>query len=146
MEWTNGRNSADAESTDNTCVLVVDDDWDCREMLEALLTMEGFRVTSAVNGDEALAFLKSRSFRIMITDYNMPEMDGLRLSQIALKAAPEMIIIMVTGDPLTQIYPKAVELGITDVLAKPFEIKNLLNIIHEENMRRINFLAERMPP
>ena len=127
----------DSEAIDKAGILIVDDDMDIRQMLAACLVMEGFRVTSAESGYEALALLKSSPFSLMLTDYSMPGMDGLRLAEEARKTAPELIIIMVTGDSLTQLYPKATKLGITAVLAKPFNIKELLSIIRLEVMRRI---------
>ena len=137
MEWTDLNNFTDAGDINNADVLIVDDDEDCLRMLEAYLTMEGFRVTCAANGNEALVFLRSSPFCLMLTDYNMPGMDGLRLSEEALKAAPGLVIVMISGDPLTQLYPRAVKIGITAVLAKPYNVKKLLNIIRKENERRI---------
>lgn len=137
MACTNRDIPANADSMDNDGVLIVDDDRDCRQVLEACLEMEGFRVTTAANADEALAFLKSSPFRLMLTDYNMPGIDGLRLSEEARKIFPELIIIMVTGDSLKQLKPEAIRLGITAVLAKPFNIYELVNIIHKEKFRRM---------
>jgi len=137
MEWTDRNGSTNEEAMDDAGVLIVDDDMDCLQMLEACLEMEGFRVACAVNGDEALVSLKSSPFWLMLTDYNMPGMDGLKLSEEALKTAPGLIIIMVTGDHLAQLKHKAAKLGITAVLAKPFDIKELFSLIRLEDKRRI---------
>ena len=140
MECTVRNDFTDSKAVDRNGILIVDDDRDIRQMLAACLAMEGFRVTCAASGYEALVLLKSSTFCLMLTDYNMPGMDGLRLSEEALKAAPGLAIVMITGNPLTQLYPRATELGITAVLAKPFNIKELFSIIQLEDKRRITSL------
>jgi len=119
----------DSEAIGKSSILIVDDDCDIRRMLAVCLAMEGFRVTCAASGDEALMLLKSSPFCFMLTDYDMPGMDGLRLSEEALKASPGLIIVMITGAALTQLYRRAAELGITAVMAKPLNIKKLFSII-----------------
>lgn len=137
MEWTDRNGSTNAEAIDDAGVLIVDDDRDCRQMLKMYFEMEGFRATCATNGNEALVLLKSSPFCLMLTDYNMPGMNGLKLSEEALKAAPGLIIVMITGDHLAQLKHKAAKLGITAVLAKPLNTKELFSLIRLEDKRRI---------
>lgn len=141
MEWTDRNGSTNAEAMDDAGVLIVDDDRDSLQMLKMCFEMEGFRATCATNGDEALVLLKSSPFCLMLTDYNMPGMNGLRLSEEALKASPGLIIVMITGASLTKLYSRAAKLGITAVLAKPLDINELFNIIRLENKRRITRLG-----
>jgi two-component system response regulator GlrR len=136
MEWTNRKIHAEGEPADTADIIIVDDDPDCLQVLEAHLTMEGFNVTCASNGEEALELLKSGQFWLMLTDYNMPGLDGLKLSEEALKAVPGLTILMLTGNPLMQLKHKATKLGITAVLAKPYDFNKLLGIVHMEDIRR----------
>lgn len=110
-------------------VLLVDDETSCLQMLGISLTMEGFSVTCATNGYDALNFLKEGSYDFMLTDYNMPGMNGLRLSEEAKKIVPKLTIIMLTGAPLDELKTDAIESGISAVLAKPFSTSELLHII-----------------
>lgn len=111
---------------DKGCILIVDDNRDCLEMARIVFETKGFRVTCAANGTEALVILKSSLVTLMLTDYNMPGMDGLTLSEEALKTVPGLRVVMVTGDPVTSLYPKAEQLGIAAVLRKPFDIEDVL--------------------
>jgi len=135
MEWTHRNDSAAGETLDDRCVLIVDDDRDCLRLLHAWFVTEGFGVACAANGDEALALLQSKPFCLMLTDYNMPGMNGLRLSEEALKTDPGLAIIMVTASSVRQLHHIAAETGICAVLAKPFDIEELLRIVHRESRR-----------
>ena len=117
---------------DRGCILIVDDDGDCLKMTGMIFETQGFRVSYATNGAEALVILKSRMIMLMLTDFNMPGMNGLALSEEALKTVPGLKIVMVTGDPLTPLYPKAEQLGLTAVLAKPVRIKDVLAVAWPE--------------
>lgn len=129
MEGTNRNSSGGAEARESAGVLIVDDDNDNLRLLKICFEMEGFCVRCASSGDEALALLKLGPFSLMLTDYNMPGMDGLRLSAEARKGDPQLIIIMATGDPLTQLAPRAAELGIVALLAKPLNISELISVV-----------------
>lgn len=112
-----------------TSILLVDDETSCLQMLEICLAMEGFRVTCATNGYDALNFLRDSSFDFMLTDYNMPGMNGLRLSEEARRILPKLIVIMLTGATLDGLKSDAMESGISAVLAKPVSTPELLHII-----------------
>jgi DNA-binding response OmpR family regulator len=145
MEWANSYNFNDSGAIDKTDILVVDDDGDTRRMLAIWLATKEFRATCAASGNEALALLRSRPFSLMLTDYNMPGMDGLKLSEEALKASPELIIIMITGASLTQLHRRAAEMGITAVMAKPINFKELFSRINLKDKRRITQLGPTAP-
>lgn len=113
---------------DKGCILIVDDDRDCLAMARMIFENKGYQVTCATNGAEALVILKSSLITLMLTDYNMPGMDGLALSEEALKAVPGLRIVMVTGDPVMQLHKKAEKVGIAAVLTKPMDIEEVLVI------------------
>ncbi|BCS52058.1 response regulator [Geobacter sp. SVR] len=116
-------------ASDKAGILIVDDNWDHRRLLAVSLAMEGYRATCAANASEALVLLKSTSFCLMLTDYNMPGMNGLKLSEEALKTSPGLVIVMITGGCATHLHQAAEKLGITAVLTKPLDVDELFGII-----------------
>ncbi len=73
--------------------------------------------------------ITERTFSLMITDLNMPGMDGLELSRKAQEIAPQMPIIMSSGDISPEIIRIAMEIGISKTLAKPFHPNRMLATI-----------------
>jgi len=112
-------------------ILVVDDDNIMLELVKHILEREGIAVHCAASGEEALEQIKVKTFSLMITDLNMPGLDGLELARKGLEIAPQMPIIMDTGDISPKIIRQAKEIGISKVLAKPFLLKELLETIRE---------------
>ncbi|MBT1070231.1 response regulator [Pelotalea chapellei] len=114
-----------------TEVLIVDDDSDCLQILKAYLAVEGYRVTCASDGFEALTVLKTGFFSLMLTDYNMPGLNGLELCEEARKIKPGLIMIMMTGATLNRLQADAFRLGISSLLAKPLDFSELLGVVRK---------------
>lgn len=112
-------------------ILLVDDDRDCQGLIKNLLENEGMKVHCAARGAEALRKMKEMSFHLMITDFNMPGMDGMELARKALEIAPDMPIIMITGDILPEIPRLADEAKIKKVLAKPVHPIKILKAVRD---------------
>jgi len=110
-------------------ILVVDDDSIMLKLIERILEREGIVAHCVESGEEALKKITERTFSLMITDFNMPGLDGLELSRKGLEIAPQMPIIMNTGGISPKIVRQAMEIGIAKVLAKPFRPKELLKAI-----------------
>ena len=110
-------------------ILVVDDDSIMLKLIERILEREGIVAHCVESGEEALKKITERTFSLMITDFNMPGLDGLELSRKGLEIAPQMPIIMNAGEISPKIVRQAMEIGIAKVLAKPFRPKELLKAI-----------------
>ena len=80
-------------------ILVIDDEEIMREILEALLTREGYHVTLAQNAEEGLELARADAFDAAIVDVMMPNMGGLELRQHLLRQSPSVATILVTGQP-----------------------------------------------
>lgn len=83
-------------------ILVVDDEPHIRDFLVDFLTTFGHRVESAANGNEALTLLMQRSFALILTDLNMPEMDGEALYQKIAQTWPHLasrVVFVTSGMP-----------------------------------------------
>ncbi len=105
-------------------ILLVEDDVSIREMVEKYLRMEGFNITSASNGEEAVQKCLSTSFDLMILDIMMPKLDGLEALKIIREKSSLPILIMSAKDSDID---KAVGLGLgaDDYIAKPFSMLEL---------------------
>ncbi len=113
-------------------VLIVDDHDNQRQQLRGVLEDEGFRVTDASDAEKGLAAIESQAFDAVVLDVNMPGMDGLtalaRLSQLA----PDLAVVIVTGESLIQRGREAViKLGAFDVLAKMPEPDDLVGVVRQ---------------
>jgi CheY-like chemotaxis protein len=112
-----------------TKILLVDDDQYILHLVKNLLEQEGMSVQCAANGAEALAVMKQKTFDLMITDFEMPGLDGLSLTRQATVIAPDMPVIMMTGNVSSELPHMAKKAGVAKVLGKPFNCKALLEII-----------------
>ena len=112
-------------------ILVVDDEEGARELFNTILTDEGYEVSLASGGEEALAQFKSNPFNLVITDIKMPVMDGLQLLQEIRKIGSKTDVIMVTAYGEVESYLKAMSLGAAEYINKPIRIKELKRIVHK---------------
>lgn len=117
-------------------VLLTDDDPDCQGIVKSLLENEGMTVQCAESGEEALGELRERTFDLLITDLNLPGLDGFGLSKKALEIAPYTPVIMITGDISPGIPRLAEEIGIKKVLFKPFNPTEILAAIRDVAMKQ----------
>jgi CheY-like chemotaxis protein len=112
-------------------ILVVDDDRMMLEVISRILAGQGMLAHCASSGAQALDIMREKSFHLMITDLNMPGLDGLELSRKTLELAPHMRIIMDTGDASPGNLSLAKEIGISRILHKPFLPDQMLEAIWE---------------
>lgn len=112
-------------------ILVVDDEEGARELFNTILTDEGYEVSLAASGDEALSQFKNQPFNLVITDIKMPVMDGLQLLQEIRKIGSKTDVIMVTAYGEVESYLKAMSLGAAEYINKPIRIKELKRIVHK---------------
>ncbi len=109
-------------------ILVVDDDICCQDLLSIFLRSKGVDVRTTSGGIEALKILKHYKFRMIITDCNMPGMDGLEFAARVREQHPGTPVVMVTGNTRS-INEEAVNAGISKVLSKPVNLRKLMEVI-----------------
>jgi two-component system chemotaxis response regulator CheY len=109
-------------------VLVVDDQMTMRSLVRTGLQQLGLTdVNEAPDGEEALRSLLTRPVHLVISDYNMPKLDGLGLLR-AIRGHPPLAktaFIMLTGRADKELVQKAVQLGVNNYLVKPFTVTTL---------------------
>lgn len=101
-------------------ILLVDDDVDILELLQRHLKSMDYHTYKAVSVKEALYILKDTAIDLLVTDINMPEIDGLELVKYAAEHYPDMPKLVVTGFPSVEDASKVIQHGVTDYLTKPF--------------------------
>lgn len=110
-------------------ILIVDDELNMRLVLSAMLKKEGFEISSAANGREALQILQSSKIDVVITDLKMPDIDGMELLTIISERYPEIPVIMITAHGTIATAVEALKKGAFDYITKPFDLDDLKNII-----------------
>jgi len=110
-------------------ILVVDDEENARIALSKILTREGYDVASAANGYEALNYLRGKDVDLIITDINMPEMNGMAFLRELNKVHPASNVIMITAYGEVESYIEAMDLGVFEYINKPVKIDELKKII-----------------
>lgn len=110
-------------------ILVVDDEENARIALSKILAREGYDVASAGNGLEALNYLRSRDVELIITDINMPEMNGMSFLRELNRSHPQSNVIMITAYGEVESYIEAMSLGAFEYINKPVKIDELKKVI-----------------
>ncbi|MSM40140.1 MAG: response regulator [Geobacter sp.] len=107
-------------------VLIVDDEKGQRDILEAILTREGYRTVSVPGGREALERLEREEYDLLLTDLKMQGMSGMELLEAVLAQNPQQCLIIMTAHGTVDSAVEAMKKGAFDYLEKPLERENLL--------------------
>ena len=110
-------------------ILIVDDEENTRIGLSKLLTQDGFEVESAANGNEALDCLGQRKVSLVISDINMPDMNGLAFLRELSRKYPSTSVIMITAYGGVESYLEAMNLGAYEYLHKPVRLDELRSVM-----------------
>jgi two-component system, chemotaxis family, chemotaxis protein CheY len=112
-------------------VLTVDDSASIRNMVAFTLKGAGYEVVEAADGQDGLDKAKARTFNLVLTDQNMPRMDGLTLVR-SLRALPQYKsapILILTTESSDAMRASGKEAGATGWLVKPFDPPKLLEVV-----------------
>ena len=110
-------------------ILVVDDEENTRIGLSKLLSQEGFQVESAANGNDALEMLGQHKINLVISDINMPDMNGLVFLRELSRKFPSTSVIMITAYGGVESYLEAMNLGAYEYLHKPVRLEELRSVM-----------------
>tara|TARA_B100001248_G_scaffold260619_1_gene249357 strand:- start:1234 stop:2643 length:1410 start_codon:yes stop_codon:yes gene_type:complete len=111
-------------------ILVVDDEESIREFLDIMLRKEGYDVSLAEDGAKAQELLKKKSFDMIISDLQMPNVTGIELLKYVKDNYPEIVFMMITAFGTTESAVEAMKLGAYDYLTKPFKIDEVRILIN----------------
>ncbi len=105
--------------------LVVDDEPFLVEIMKESLEMIGLEVTEAFLGSQALKIISENRVDMLVTDLNLPDIEGLEVIKSAKKINPDIICIAVTGHVRDYKYIDVIKAGAVDFVKKPFDIEEL---------------------
>jgi two-component system chemotaxis response regulator CheY len=114
-------------------ILAVDDSSSIRQMVAFTLKGAGYSVIEAVDGQEALDKAKTSSVNLVLTDHNMPRIDGITLIKL-LRDIPQyhgVPILVLTTESSDDMKAKGRAAGATGWLVKPFDPKKLVDIVRK---------------
>jgi two-component system, chemotaxis family, chemotaxis protein CheY len=114
-------------------ILVVDDSESIRMLVSMILEKAGFEVARAVDGKDALALLEQQNFHLILTDLNMPHMDGISLIKEVrvMQHHNRVPIIMLTTESQVSFKDEARTAGATGWIVKPFVADKLLTVVNK---------------
>lgn len=116
-------------------ILLIDDEELVIKSLEKVLRKEGFQVTCAGNGAQAINHIENEDFDLIVTDIRMPGLSGVDLieqirSTLKRKNKPLVPEICITGYAEQELSKKAEALAVADFLYKPFDLRDFLNRVN----------------
>ena len=129
----------DMGNRDQQSVLSVDDDGELRELLHELICQMGHASVTAADGIDALEKMEEKQFDIVITDINMPRLNGVGLIKRITSDFSDTDVIAITGYQTEYNYTDIIALGASDFISKPINIDEfeakIKRIVRERNMR-----------
>ena len=126
-------------------ILVVDDEEIARTNLEYVLRKEGYQVSTAVNGQDALNKLRQKEFELILTDLKMEKMDGIQLLESAKQIAPNTEIVMITGYATVSSAVDALKKGAAHYLPKPIDLEELRSTVRQIREKKRYLQLTRSP-
>ena len=115
------------ETKSHASILIVDDDEDTRKLIVRFLESQGYRVTVSEDGIEALLFLGREKFDLIISDINMPNLDGFKLLEMVSQKGIDIPVIFLTSRTSPKDEEKGLQLGAVDYINKPIK-KEILRL------------------
>ena len=133
-----------------THILVTDDERAIRSTLKEILEFEGYTVSTAESGAEALKITAKENIHLMFLDIKMKGMDGLETLKKLRETGTEIPVVMISGHGTIEIAVEATKYGAFDFLEKPPDLNRLLlvtrNALSQESLsRKITKMKERLP-
>jgi two-component system, NtrC family, response regulator PilR len=131
-------------TNDTPHILVVDDELSMRELLEVLLAKEGYKVTCAENGQDAISRIKKSAFDLLLCDIRLGDITGIDVLKALKEENQDTVVIMISAYASTEAAVEAMNEGAFDFVPKPFNneelkqtIKNALDIRTIEQEKEI---------
>ncbi len=123
-------------------ILVIDDEESLRNVLEELLTDEGHKVTTAADGEHALALFEQGRHPLVLVDIRLPNISGLEVLEKIKASEPDTQVIIITSYASLHSAVCALRAGATDYLIKPFEQFEIVTNVINRSVERIRLIHD----
>ncbi len=110
-------------------ILVIDDDAIVCQCCQGILAADGYDVSVALTGDEAMRKIESDRFDVVLLDLRIPGSGGLRLLRAIRRVSPQTEVVMMTGYPSIENAKGSIRLGASDYVSKPLVPQTLRRVI-----------------
>ncbi|MBN2237350.1 MAG: sigma-54-dependent Fis family transcriptional regulator, partial [Bacteroidales bacterium] len=130
-------------------ILIVDDEASMRRNIVDLLSIKGYTIVEAENGEDAIEIIHTNVFDLLILDINLPKMSGLDVLKISKKNNSDIPCILLTAYGTSEKAIEAMKLGAFDYLEKPFELEEFLITLeralkHNELLKELKHLRKKV--
>jgi CheY-like chemotaxis protein len=127
----------------NESVLVVDDDADVRSVLVSMVKDTGVSVLEAASGEEGLDIFRTKAVFLILSDYQMPGINGLEFAKACLSEGKKANFVLFTGHADKELVRESVRSGVDDVFDKPAELRRLRDFLEKKvEKRRLEIKSE----
>ena len=110
-------------------MLLIDDDEWIRDSLSIYFDSEGCRIVTCETAEEGLQLLDGQHFDIIIADYRLPGMDGVKFFEKSRLSTPDVVKILITAYPTESVSRQAMQASVQKVIPKPFTSNDLLDCL-----------------
>jgi DNA-binding NtrC family response regulator len=118
-------------------ILLVDDEIDFLKVMAERLSLKGFDVVAASNGEDAIVSAEKDLFDVAVVDFQMPGMDGTQVMKLLKERHTYLEIIMLTGHATIDSAVESTKLGVFKYLEKPYDFEKLVEVIKEAYEERL---------
>ena len=116
---------SDLDGGDRKRILVIDDDWAIRDIVSKILSYMGYDVTIAADGIEGFDLFAKSPFHLVLTDFDMPHLDGLELAKRIKETSVNTPVILMTGREKDEMVDVLNEEAIDSAMFKPFKLDDI---------------------
>lgn len=112
-------------------ILLVDDDPNCLDAIDQLMQRDGYETLPISQGLDAIKIVTEKIIDLAIVDYNLPDIDGIKIIRQIKRTKPYIPVIMVTAQPSTEVRMASLEAGAYSFISKPINIPNFRQVVAE---------------
>lgn len=118
-------------------MLVIDDEKVVLESCEKIFSQEGYEVETTEDPKKGLEMIKEKSYDVILSDWNMPGIDGMEVVRQIEEYSPDSVVLMISGYPSVDRATEAMKLGALDFIPKPFTPEELTAAVHRAEKKKI---------